>query len=454
MIKYFASLFYLSVMSASPAAAQTGDQPIARITDRSSAQTSNQTGARNVNEPATPDAGTSYTLEQCYQLAEATYPLSKQRGLIEKTRDYSIENIAKGVYPQFNVAGTATYQSDVTKISVPGYTISTVSKDQYKLYGEVSQTLSDFGINKQKKDLSRTDAAIQEENLNTELFKLKDRINQLFFGALLIDGQLEQNELSKKDIRIGMDKVQAAINNGTDFNSSLNKLKAELLKTDQHSIDLKASRKAYTDMLSLFVNQTITDSTLLVKPAPPALTDSINRPELRAYDLQTRSYWQQRHLTKINNYPQLSAFFQGGLGKPSPVNFLSTNLTGYYLTGLRLNWNIGGLYTYKKDQLINKNNQEIVQTERNTFLFNTSLTLRQKNADILRYQQLIQSDNEIIRLRESVKQTSAVQLENGVITTNDYLNDINEEAQARQDRVLHETQLLISQYDHKTTSGN
>lgn len=406
--------------------------------------------------PASPAStpAQNLTLEQCYLLAEAIYPLSKQRGLIEKTKEYTIENIAKGVYPQFNVSGTATYQSGVTKISVPGYNTPTVSKDQYKLYGEISQTLSDFGINHQKKEISRTDAAIQEADLNTELFKLKDRINQLFFGALLIDGQLEQNDLSKKDIQTGIAKVQAAINNGTDFNSSLNKLKAELLKTDQHSIELKASRKAYTDMLGFFLNQTINETTVLVKPEPPALSDSINRPELKSYDLQTQSYLLQRHLTKINNYPQFNAFFQGGLGKPSPVNFLSTNLSGYYLTGLRLSWNIGGLYTYKKDQLINKNNQDMVAAQRSTFLFNTNITLRQQNADIVRYQQLIQSDNEIVRLRESVKLTSAVQLENGVITTNDYLNDINAEAQARQDRVLHEIQLLISQYDHKTTSGN
>ena len=394
------------------------------------------------------------TLETCYQLAEANYPLSRQRGLIEKTKEYTLENLSKGVYPQLAVSGTGTYQSDVTKISVPGYNIPSVSKDQYKLYGEVTQTLTDFGINRQKKELSRTDAAIQQENLNAELYKLKDRVNQLFFGALLIDGQLEQNELSKKDIETGIRKVQAAITNGTDFNSSLNKLKAELLKTDQRTIDLKASRKAYTDMLSLFLNQALTDTTVLVKPQAPALTDSIRRPELMAYDLQTKYYVQQRHLTKINNYPQLNAFFQGGLGKPSPVNFLSTQLTGYYLTGLRLSWNIGGLYTYKKDQLINQNNQDVVQAQRSTFLFNTSITLRQQNANIIRYQQLIQSDNEIIRLRESVKQSSAVQLENGVINTNDYLTDINAEAQARQDRVLHEVQLLISQYDHKTTSGN
>jgi outer membrane protein TolC len=342
----------------------------------------------------------------------------------------------------------------VTKVSVPGFNTPTVTKDQYKLYGEVSQTLSDFGINKQKRTLSATDAALQEENLNTQLYALKDRINEIYFGIILIDGQLEQTDLSKKDIGTGISKVQAAIHNGTDFSSSLNKLKAELLKTDQHSIELTASRRAYTDMLALFIGRPVDETTTLEKPAPPALSASIDRPELRAYDLQGRSYLQQQRLEKISNYPQLSAFFQGGVGKPSPVNFLSTQLSTYYLTGFRLSWNIGGLYTYKKDKLINHNNQEMVLAQKNTFLFNTDLTLHQQNADIAKYQQLMRSDNEIIQLRESVKQTSSVQLANGVITANDFLLDINAESQARQDRVVHEVQLLMTEYSHKTTAGN
>jgi outer membrane protein TolC len=394
------------------------------------------------------------TLEQCYRLAAINYPLSKQRGLIEKTKEYNIDNIAKGIFPQLSVNGTGTYQSAVTSIAIPGFYKSAIPRDQYNLHGEVSQTLSDFGINKQQREISSTDADLQQENLNTELFALKDRINQMFFGVILIDGQLEQNELSEQDIKTGIAKVQAAINNGTDFKSSLNKLKAELLKTDEHSIDLKASRKAYTDMLGLFINQTINANTVFVKPIPPVLTDSINRPELKAYDLQAKSYIEQQRLTRISNYPQLSAFFQGGIGDPSPVNFLESGLSAYYITGFRLNWSIGGLYTYKKDKLINKNKQEMVLDQKNTFLFNTKLTLQQQDADIVRYQQLIQSDNEIITLRESVKQTSEVQLQNGVITTDDYLLDINAESEARQNRVLHQVQLLMAQYNRKTTSGN
>jgi outer membrane protein TolC len=394
------------------------------------------------------------TLEQCYRQAELNYPLTKQRGLIEQTKAYNIDNIAKGVFPQLAVNGQATYQSDVTSIAVPGFNVPTVSKNQFNLHGEVSQTLTDFAINKQKRTISGTEADIQQANLDAELFQLKSRINQLFFGIILIDGQLEQSEISKTDIRTGIAKVQAAVDNGTGFMSSVNKLKAELLTADQHTIELKASRKAYTDMLAAFINQPIDATTVFAKPAEPVLTDSINRPELKAYNLQMRSYAEQQRLTKVSNYPQISAFFQGGIGNPSPVNFLASGLSSYYITGVRLSWNIAGLYTYRKSKLISKNNQDMIADRKNTFLFNTNLTLRQQNADVERYRELIRSDDEIIKLRSSVKQTSAVQLQNGVMTANDYLLDINAEARARQDRTLHQVQLLMAQYDRKTTSGN
>ena len=399
------------------------------------------------------------TLEDCYRLGEANYPLTRQRELIQRTRDYTLSNIAKGIYPQFLVNGSATYQSDVTRISIPpiagiNINIPTVPKDQYKLYGEVSQTLTDFGINKQQRTVSRTAAELQEANLSTDLYALRDRINQLYFGVLLYDEQVEQNELAIKDIQTGINRVSAAVKNGTDFNSSLNKLQAELLNTEQHSVELRASRAAYADMLGLFINQPIDTSIVLVKPDEPSMIDSVRRPELAAFDLQTRSYAEQIELNRRNLFPSLGAFFQGGLGKPNPVNFLSTSLSGYYLTGLRLTWTIGNSYTYKKDKLISQNNQEMVKNQRNTFLFNTRQTMHQESAEIRKYRELIKSDDEIVRLRESVDKSSAAQLENGVINANDYLQDVNAAAQARQLRVLHAMQLLQAQYNYKTTSGN
>ena len=401
----------------------------------------------------------SLTLEQCYQLAETNYPLTRQRELIRKTREYNLSNIAKSVYPQLDVNGTGTYQSAVTNIEIPpinGYKINIppVPKDQYKIYGEVSQTLTGFGINRQRREISSTDAAIQEANLNTDLFQLKDRINNLFFGTLLFDDQIAQNELTAQDIRTGLNRVRAAIANGTDFRSSADKLQAQLLKTEQRSVELRESKTAYTDMLALFINQPVDTNTTLVRPDAPTLTDSIRRPELQSYDLQLQSYDQQMRLTRLNLHPQVSAFFQGGYGKPNPVNFLSTQWSPYYLTGLRLTWSIGNSYTYKKDRLVNSNNQEMVKAQKNTFLFNTTQTMHQESSDIRKYKLLVQSDDEIVRLRESVSKASQAQLENGVINTNDYLQDINATAVARQERVVHQIQLLMAQYDYKTTSGN
>lgn len=406
-----------------------------------------------------PNQVTILTLEQCYHLAEVNYPLTRQRALIASTRDYNISNIAKGVYPQLNVSGTATYQSAVTDISIPpinGYKIAIpiVPKDQYKLYGEISQTLTGFGINRQQREISNTDAALQGQNLASDLYQLKDRINQLYFGALLINDQIEQNDLAEKDIQTGITNVRARIDNGTDFVNSLNKLKAQLLQTEQHTIELKSSREAYTDMLSLFINQPVDSTTQLERPEPLQNTDSINRPELKAYDLQIQQYAGNLRLTRLNLYPQLSAFFQSGMGQPNPVNLLSTTLSTYYFTGLRLTWSIGGAYTYKKDRLISLNNQEMVRTQRSTFLFNAEQTMHQENADIRKYRKLIETDDDIVSLRESVSKTSAVQLQNGVLSANDFLLDVNAAAQARQDRAVHAIQLLMTQYNYKTTSGN
>ena len=135
------------------------------------------------------------TLNDCYKLAEQNYPLIKQRELIGKTADYTIENIQKGYLPQLNINGQATYQSAVTAIPIklPGFNIPTLSKDQYKLYGELSQVLYDGGEIKQQKQLQKTDEAVNQQQLEADLYQLKDRVNQLFFGVILLDEQLNVN---------------------------------------------------------------------------------------------------------------------------------------------------------------------------------------------------------------------------------------------------------------------
>ncbi len=403
--------------------------------------------------------GQSLSLDSCYALARQQYPLIKQKGLIEKTKDYSVSNAAKGYLPQVSFNGQATTQSAVTTIPVnfhiPGidFSIPTVSKNQFNVHGEVDQTIYDGGAIKQQKESQVANAQIQEQNIEVQLYALKDRINQIFFGTLLIDQQLKQNDLLQKDLQNSIDKMQANVNNGTALMSSLDELQANLLQQQENEVSLKASRKAYLDMLGLFINRSLDENTVLVSPPSVAVTDSIYRPELSFYDLQKRSDDVQERILNAANRPKFSYFFQGGYGLPG-LNGFDVNPALFYITGFRLSWSLGGLYTVKKQKQLLDIDRQTIDVMKEDFLLNTHIILRQQNADIVKLQQLISTDKEIIDKRTSIKNTAKVQVDNGALTVHDYISQLDAEDQAKQNLLIHQVQLLMDEYDYQNTSGN
>lgn len=404
---------------------------------------------------AAAQATNQLTLEDCYTLARKNYPVIKQSELLEKTRDYTIENLSKGNLPQFSINGQATYQSEVTSfpVSLPNVKIPELSKDQYKLYGEINQPLTDrYSINLQKQ-LAEVSTGAQLQQVEVELFRLKDRINQLYFGILLANEQLRQNQLLKNDIQSGLDKVNAGIANGTSLKSNGQLLQAELLKTIQHEIEIKAGRRSFAGMLGVFIGMAISDDTPLQTPPTIMATNNINRPELKMYDLQSKQFVVQQKLADTRKIPKISLFAQGGIGRPA-LNFLSNDVKGYYIAGLRFNWNLTSFYTLKHDKDILAISRKNIDVQKETFLFNTNITLTQQASEIEKYRQLLNTDNEIIALRLKVKTAALAQLENGVITAIDFLGYVNAEDQSRQAMALHNAQLLLAQYNYQNTTGN
>jgi hypothetical protein len=126
----------------------------------------------------------------------------------------------------------------------------------------------------------------------------------------------------------------------------------------------------------------------------------------------------------------------------------------YYFTGLRLKWNISSFYTSGNEKEILLFNRESVELQRETFLFNTNLTVQQQMNETAKTEALIKTDEEIIALRAEIKNTARNQLENGTISAIDYVSYVNAEDQARQNLLLHQVQLLMVLYNNKTTTGN
>ncbi len=400
---------------------------------------------------------THLTIEEAYQQALKNYPLIKQRNLITKTREYSVSNAAKGYLPVLSINGQATYQSAVTnfpiQIPIAGFSVPQISQDQYKIYSEIDQVIYDGGVIKNQKQTAQTNEIIQQQDLVVELYALYDRVNQLFFGALLMNEQLKQNGLLKKEIQNGIDKTKALVANGIAFRSSVDELEAQLLQAEQSQVELNATKKAYLDMLGLFIGNPLDENTILEKPATPSYTDSISRPELLFYEYKRKSYDLQDQLLKTQLRPKFSLYMQGGYGRPG-LNLLSNDFAWYYLGGIRLNWNLGSLYTLKDQKQLLDINRKTLDIQKETFLYNTRITQKQQNAGMEKYVELIKKDKGIISLRESVKNAADAQLENGVLSAHDYITQVNAEDQARQNLILHEVQLLQSQYTYQNTMGN
>jgi outer membrane protein TolC len=397
------------------------------------------------------------TLQQAYDLARQNYPLIKQKGLVRQTANLTIENLRKGFLPQLNITGQATYQSEVTSVpvSIPGIKIDEPSKDQYKIQAELSQLVYDGGNTAAQKNVQNANALVEDQKAEVELYKVKDRINQLYLGILLVDAQLNQVAVVKKDIQSGIQKVEAQVKNGTAFRSSQLTLEAELMKNDQRVIELNANRKGLVDVLSLFINRALPADVQLEEPkvVVTIAKESMARPELKLYNYQQELFKVQNQLVSAKNRPRTSLFVQGGYGRPG-LNMLKNEFDFFYIAGVRLNWGLGNLYTTKKEREILQVNQRMVDVQKELFVLNTNTQLKQQQAEVDKLQQLIQSDEQIIGIRKQVKEAAQAQLDNGVITPNDFLKEINAEDQARQSLIAHQLQLVQAQITYRTISGN
>jgi outer membrane protein TolC len=378
-----------------------------------------------------------------------------QKDLIKTSERLSIQNLNTNFFPQLTINGQATTQSEVTKIPflIPGLQIPFLSRDQYKAVGEVNQLLYDGGTTKGQKNVQLLNSTVEENQVAVELYSLKGRINQLYFSILYEDNLLQQTDLLLKDIQIGIDKVKPQVENGVSLRSNLQVLQAQLLQTQQRAIEIRSARKGLADALSVLINQPVSETTKLQAPSEYNQTDTtLFRPELQLYQSQSQLIAGREQLIQARNRPKVNVFFQGGYGRPG-LNMLSNEFQSFYITGLRLNWSLGSLYNSKRDKELLDVNRQTVDLQKQVFVMNTHSQLVQQKSDIDKYAQLVASDEGIIQLRKQVTDAAKAQLENGVITSTDYLIQVNAEDQARQALILHQLQLLQAQTNFAITTG-
>jgi len=404
------------------------------------------------------------SIEACYEKARANYPLIRQYGLIEQARDYNLSNAAKALLPQIQLSARASYQSDVTKIPIDfsqmpipqlaEMKIPEMSRDQYGATIEVSQTLWDGGVVEAKRKIIKANADAEKADLEVSLYAVKERVNQLFFGILMCDALLEQNRLFQDELQQNLDRVTAYVKSGIAGQADIDIVKVEQLKAKQGFTQITHSRKAYLQMLAAFIGENLDEHTSLHKPnATFAHATDIFRPELSYFDNKLSSLSASQTEIKADLMPKFGLFLTGGYGRPG-LNMLKDGFSAYYIGGVRLSWNMSALYTFKNRQNLLNSNRNAIAIQRETFLFNTSLNKSSKENEIDKYREILKSDEEIIKLRNSVKRATESKVANGTANVTDLMREITAEALTRQDKILHEIEMLQAIYNLKYIVNN
>lgn len=401
------------------------------------------------------------TLETCQELAREHYPEVKQYDLIRLTEQYDLSNAARAWLPQLSLSAQATWQNEVPEfpealsgmLSQAGVTIPGLKKDQYKVGLELNQTIWDGGKSNADKRLARTEAAEQRAMTDVDLYNLKKRVNELYFGILLLEEKLSQTYRTIALLESNLDKMRSLVTNGTALASDVDAVEAELLTARQQATQIEASRTSYRKMLELFIGEPL-QKNLLRPEFEEMATTELTRPELVLFDAKKNRLAAQEALIKSSTRPKFGFFAQGYYGYPSMDYFasmMSNEWRWNLLTGIRMSWNFGAYYTKKNSLNKLRTAQQSIDLQRDVFRFETNLQVSQETGDITRLRKTLADDARIVALRQSVREAAESKLRNGIIDTNDLLQKITDEAAALSAQSVHEIELLKALYELKHT---
>lgn len=395
------------------------------------------------------------SLSECQQKTRENHPLLKQAGVINELYNLRVKSIGASNLPQIDLAAKATYQSDVTSISIPMLGINNEqSKDQYKVYLDVKQKLYDFGLTSSRKAVEKADYEINQQQNEVELYKIKETVNTLYFNVLALQENNKILMLKRQSLDERIKIVESAVKNGMSLPNELDNLKAENLLTDQQQMELLMNKQTTLSLLSILIGSEISDNTILAKPLVENMEENntLNRAEENLFNAQIIKLEQQSKTLRNSRMPMLYAFGQAGYGRPG-LNMLDDGFSDWYMGGVGLSWNLWDGNKTKRDRAVLKTQKRSIDIARENFERGINMSLTQEKNNERKLENLLMIDAELVKLKENIAKRSASGLDNGAINSADYIRDLNAALQAKASQNIHQLQLLQSKVNYQTILG-
>ena len=405
------------------------------------------------------------TLDECQKAARENYPLVKRHELIDRTEGYTLSNIGNGYLPRISLFGQASWQSDVMTLPDPlanmlemqGYDVEGLHKDQYKLGVELNQVIWDGGNVSAAKDLARAKTKAQKASTEAELYALRQRVNDLYFGVLLLQERIALTDDLTALLKANEERLESLCRNGVAAESDVSSVKAERLAAEQRREILENNRETLRGLLAVFTAKDASEIVDLRKPAADMPDpDRNDRPELAAFEAQIQEKSAEIAMLDRGNHPVVALFGQAYYGYPGFDMFedmFDDDWSLNWIVGIRLQWNLSSFYTKSAAKKKAESEKALIGNGREIFEFNTKLQNARETASIESARRQVESDGEIIALRTEIREAAEAKYRKGVIDVSQLLQEITRENQAKTDRVLHEVEMLKAVHDLKTVTN-
>ena len=402
--------------------------------------------------------GQTLSLDSCQTLARKNHPLLRQAGIIDEISSLRRQNIEVLNLPQFDLTARASWQSEVTKLALNlpgGAGPEPLSKDQYKAYVDIRQKLYDGGVAKNREALEEADRLVSRQQNETDLYKIKETVNTLYFNALIIQENLRIVDLKKETLNERIKTVTSAVNNGVTLPNDLDQLRAEKLLTDQQETELKSARQIALGLLEIVTGATIAEQTTFAKPSVASTyqTTDLQRPEIALFTLQKLKLDKSTEVLANSRKPYVYAFGQAGYGRPG-LNMLNNNFSDWYMVGAGLSWNLWDWHKTRREKATLKLQQNLIDTNLDQFNRSLEMSLKQEENNSQKLKDLISTDEQLVTIKDQITKRSAVALENGTITSADYIRDLNAALQAKANLETRKVQLIQTFVNYQTIKGD
>ena len=206
------------------------------------------------------------SIDSCQAKARRNYPLIQQFSLIDQTTEFTVSNANKAFLPQLSLNIIGGVVDGFPSFDTPGGSDNSSPNMQLISVVQLNQAIWDGGITKANKELIAAKAEKDKANVEVTLYQIRDRVDNLFFGILLINAQIEQQRIYFTTLERNAQRIEIAVENGTAFKFDLDEIKVEILNAEEQMLELDFNKQAYSEVLAAMIGEPLNESTELIRP--------------------------------------------------------------------------------------------------------------------------------------------------------------------------------------------